>query len=183
MKKILVATNNKWKINEISGILQEYELLTLEDVNCKVEVEENQGTFEENSKKKAKEISEITQMPCISDDSGLCIDIFNGWPGIYTARFLGENSTQRQRNEAILDKMRTLKGDSRNARVICVITYYENGKYIVTKGEIEGKIAENPRGENGFGFDEIFELKDGRTLAELSKEEKNSISSRKIALG
>lgn len=105
-----------------------------------------------------------------------------GWPGVYTARFLGEDSTPRQRNEAILEKMKNLKGKDRTARVECVVTYYENGKHIVGKGEIVGRIAEKYRGENGFGFDEIFELENGKTYAELSKEEKNSISHRKIAL-
>lgn len=82
-------------------------------------------------------------MPCIADDSGLCIDIFDGWPGIYTARFLGENSTPEQRNTAILEKMKDLKEEDRKARVRCVITYYDNGEIIVGKGEIEGKITKN----------------------------------------
>ena len=132
--------------------------------------------------KKAKEISKITNMPCIADDSGLCIDIFDGWPGIYTARFLGENSTPEQRNTAILEKMKDLKEEERKARARCVITYYDNGEIIVGKGEIEGKITKKPRGENGFGFDPIFELKNGKTMAELTKEEKNLISHRKKAL-
>lgn len=182
MNKILIATNNQGKMREIKEILNDYELLTLKDVKCEIEVEEDQGSFEGNAKKKSKEISEIAKLPCISDDSGLCIDIFNGWPGVYTARFLGENSTAKQRNEAILEKMKKLKDNDRKAKVICVISYYNNGKYIVEKGVIEGKIAESSRGKNGFGFDDIFELEDGRTLAELSKEEKNKISSRRIAL-
>lgn len=121
-------------------------------------------------------------MPCIADDSGLCIDIYDGWPGVHTARFLGEKATAKERNQYILEKMRDLKGTDRKARVKCCITYYENGKYIIGKGEIHGKIAEEPRGNNGFGFDEIFELEDGRTYAELSKEEKNQISHRRLAL-
>jgi XTP/dITP diphosphohydrolase len=182
MKKIVIATNNQEKLKEIEQILNEYELLTLKDVNCKIEVEENQDTFEENSLKKAKEVSEFIEMPCIADDSGLCIDILNGWPGVYTARFLGENATPEQRNEAILEKMKDLKGEERKARVECVVTYYEKGKVIIGRGEIEGKIAKSPRGENGFGFDPIFELENGKTYAELTKEEKNKISHRKRAL-
>lgn len=182
MKQIVIATNNQGKLKEIKQILKNYEIRTLRDVNCKIEVEENQETFEGNSKKKAKEISEATQMPCIADDSGLCIEAFDGWPGVYTARFLGENSTPRQRNEAILEKMKDLKGVERKAKVVCVMTYYENGEFIVAKGEIEGKIAEELRGENGFGFDEIFELENGKTYAELTAEEKNEISHRKRAL-
>lgn len=182
MKKIVIATNNQGKRKEIKEILEDAELLTLNDVNCNIEVEEDQETFEGNSKKKAIEISNITHMPCIADDSGLCIDAFDGWPGVYTARFLGEKSTPEERNQAILEKMKNLKGEERKARVICVITYCENGKCIVGKGEIEGKIATSPRGENGFGFDPIFELENGKTLAELRKEEKNKLSARKLAL-
>ena len=182
MKKVIVATNNEGKLKEIKDILKDYQLLSLKDVNCKVEVEEDKDTFEGNSLKKAQEISEILHMPCIADDSGLCIDIYDGWPGVHTARFLGENATAKERNQYILEKMKNLKGIDRKARVKCCITYYENGNYVVGKGEILGRIAEKPRGDNGFGFDEIFELEDGRTFAELSKEEKNQISHRRLAL-
>ena len=182
MKKIVVATNNKGKIEEIKEIFKDYELLTLKDVNCNIEVDENQETFEGNSLKKAKEISEIVGMPCIADDSGLCIEEFNGWPGVYTARFLGENATPEERNSAILDKMRNLEDERRNAEVKCVVTYYENGIVLVGKGEIKGKIAKEPRGSNGFGFDPIFELENGKTYAELEKQEKNAISHRKKGL-
>ncbi len=182
MKKVIVATNNEGKLKEIKDILKDYQLLSLKDVNCKVEVEEDKDTFEGNSLKKAQEISETLHMPCIADDSGLCIDIYDGWPGVHTARFLGENATTKERNQYILEKMKNLKGIDRKARVKCCITYYENGNYVVGKGEILGRIAEKPRGDNGFGFDEIFELEDGRTFAELSKEEKNQISHRRLAL-
>ena len=182
MKKIVVATNNQGKIKEIKKILENYELLTLRDVGCEIEVDEDQETFEGNSLKKAKEISETINMPCIADDSGLCIDVFCGWPGVYTARFLGENSTTEERNNAILNKMRDLKDDERKAEVKCVITYYENGKILVGKGEIKGKIAKEPKGNNGFGFDPIFETETGKTYAELSEQEKNAISHRKMAL-
>lgn len=182
MKKIVVATNNQGKIKEIKKILENYELLTLRDVGCEIEVDEDQETFEGNSLKKAKEISETINMPCIADDSGLCIDVFCGWPGVYTARFLGQNSTTEERNNAILNKMRDLKDDERKAEVKCVITYYENGKILVGKGEIKGKIAKEPKGNNGFGFDPIFETETGKTYAELSEQEKNTISHRKMAL-
>ena len=188
MKKIVVATNNEGKLKEIREILKNYQLVSLKDINCNIEVDEDQNTFEGNAKKKAKEISEKVNMPCIADDSGLCIDKYDGWPGVYTARFLGENSTSKQRNEYILEKMKNLEGNERNARVECCVVYYDNegkgkkGRYIVGTGEIKGKIARKPRGTNGFGFDEIFELEDGRTFAELSAEEKNQISHRKLAL-
>lgn len=182
MKKIIIATNNKGKRKEIEEILNGFKFLTLKDINCEIEVEENEETFEGNSLKKAKEISKITNMPALSDDSGLCVDILNGWPGVHTARFLGKEATAEERNQAIIDKLEGKEGKERKARVVCVVTYVDKEEIIQTKGEIVGKIAKAPRGENGFGFDSIFELENGKTLAELSKEEKNEISSRKIAL-
>ncbi len=182
MKKILIATNNKGKLEEIKQILKGYDLISLKDIDCNIEVEENQKTFEGNSKKKAKEISLATNMPCIADDTGLCIDVFDGWPGVYTNRFLGKDATEEQKNQAILEKMKNLEGNKRNAKFKCVMTYYENGKFIVAKGEVKGKIAKRPRGTNGFGFDSIFELDNGKTYAELSEKEKNEISHRKKAL-
>lgn len=181
--KIVVATNNQGKRKEIKQILKGYDLVTLEEIGCKIQVEEDQKTFEGNAKKKAKEVARVTNMPCIADDSGLCIEALNGWPGVHTSRFLGEEATDSQRNEAILEKMKNLKGEQRKAKVVCVVAYYnEKGEFIIGKGEIEGKIAQQPRGERGFGFDPIFELEKGKTYAELSLEEKNDISHRKRAL-
>lgn len=182
MKKILVATNNPGKIKEIQEILKGYQLVTLKDINCKIEVKEDQETFEGNAKKKAKEIGDLTNMPCIADDSGLCIEAFKNWPGVHTARFLGEKATPTERIEAILEKMKNLKQEQRKAKVVCTVAYYENGEFMVAKGEILGKIAERLKGKNGFGFDPIFELENGKTYAELSEKEKNAISHRKRAL-
>ena len=181
-KKIVAATNNPNKLKEIKEILKNYEIISLKEIRCDIEVEEDQKTFEGNSKKKAEEISKIVKMPCIADDSGLCIEAFQGWPGVNTARFLGPKATPEQRNEFILEKMKNLKKEERNASVECVVTYYENGRYYVGKGQVKGKIAEKPRGRNGFGFDPIFELENGKTFAELSQDEKNAISHRKKAL-
>ncbi len=182
MKKIVVATNNDGKLKEIKEILKDYRLVSLKDMNCSIDVLEDQESFEGNSKKKAKEISEFLNMPCIADDSGLCIEKYNGWPGVHTARFLGEKSTAEERNKYIIEKMKDLNDTERSASVKCCVTYYENGKYIVGNGEIKGRIAKSIRGKNGFGFDPIFELDDGRTLAELTSMEKNNISARKLAL-
>lgn len=182
MEKIIVATNNKGKLKEIREILNDYELLSLEEVNININVEENGSTFEGNALKKAKEIFKITNMPCIADDSGLCIDVLNGWPGVETARFLGDKASQEDRNRYILEKMEDKSGNGRKANVVCDIAYVDKNITIVVEGIIEGYIAKEERGNNGFGFDNIFELEDGRTLAELSEKEKNEISSRKIAL-
>ena len=184
MKKILIGTNNSGKVKEIKNIFndKEFEFITLKDINKEIHIEENGETFEENAKKKAKEISILTNMPCITDDSGICIEKFGGWPGVKTDRFLGVNATSEEKNNYIIEKMKELKDDERNVKFICVIAFYENGKFKVTKGGVEGKIAKYPRGDNGFGFDVIFELSNGKTFAELSEKDKNLVSPRKIAL-
>ena len=182
MKKIIVATNNKGKLKEIREILTDYKLLSLEEVGINIKVEEDENTFRGNSLKKANEIFKVANMPCIADDSGLCIDFFDGWPGVETARFLGDKASQEDRNKYILEKMKDKSGEERNAKVVCDIAYVDNENTIVVEGIIEGKISKEERGSNGFGFDSIFELEDGRTLAELSEKEKNDVSSRRIAL-
>lgn len=184
MEKIVIASNNKGKIKEIKEILTDYELLSLNEAGVDIEVDEDQATFEKNSQKKAKEIAEHIQLSCLSDDSGICIDILQGWPGVYTARFLGEDASQDERNSYILEKMKDYTGENRNARVVCCISYYDYKAKKLTscEGVIKGKIALEKRGENGFGFDEIFELPNGKTLAELSQEEKNDVSARRVAL-
>ena len=182
MRKLLIATNNKGKLEELKNMLPEYEILSLNDLGCNIKVIEDGNSFEENAKKKAKEIYDITKINCIADDSGLCIDYFDGWPGVYTDRFLGENSSKDDRNNYILEKMKDLKDNKRNARVECVVVYYDGIEFIVGKGIVNGKITTEKRGNNGFGFDEIFELQNGKTYAELSSEEKNKVSHRKMAI-
>ena len=182
MRKLLIATNNKGKLEELKNMLPEYEILSLNDLGCNIKVIEDGNSFEENAKKKAKEIYDITKINCIADDSGLCIDYFDGWPGVYTDRFLGENSSKDDRNNYILEKMKDLKDSKRNARVECVVVYYDGIEFIVGKGIVNGKITTEKRGNNGFGFDEIFELQNGKTYAELSSEEKNKVSHRKMAI-
>lgn len=183
MKQIIVATNNLEKLREIRQIITSYEIVSLKDIECPIEVEEDKYTFEENALKKAKEIARVTNKICIADDSGLCIDVLNGFPGVKTARFLGNEKTQEERNNYLLEKLKEVKKSKRTACVItCIALVEPNGKEKVFTGILQGRIAENKRGKNGFGFDEIFELENGKTLAEISLEEKNRISSRSIAL-
>jgi len=179
MEEIIVATNNEGKLKEIKEILKGYNLKSLKEVGCNIEVVEDCDTFEGNSKKKAKEISEFLNKPCLADDSGLCIDYLQGWPGVYTSRIIGKN---KENLGLILKKLEGVPTEKRVARFICYISYYDKGKFVIGKGEIVGKIALNGRGDNGFGFDEIFELENGKTLGELTTEEKNEISARKLAL-
>lgn len=180
--KIVMATNNKGKLKEVREILENYEILSLKDLNCEIEVEEDKDTFEENSLKKAREISKVLNMPCIADDSGLCIEELDGFPGVKTARFLGDNATQEERNNYLIKQLE--EKENRKATVVTVIAYVDEkqNKEIIARGELQGYIAKEKRGENGFGFDEIFELENGKTLAQLDSEEKNRISSRKQAL-
>lgn len=186
MKKIIVATSNQGKLKEIKEILNKYQIISLKDINCKIEIEEDGKTFEENAIKKAREIYKITQIPCIADDSGLCIEQYNGWPGVETARFLGKdkatNEYARERNEYILEKMKNLPKQKRKAKHVTCISYVDDKNQYTTIGEQLGYIAKEPRGNNGFGFDEIFEQENGKTMAEIASEEKNKISSRKKAL-
>ena len=177
---MILASNNEGKLREIKEIFKDWDLKTLREMNLDIEVEEDQDTFKGNALKKAKIIYEITKQPTISDDSGLCIDELNDWPGVLTHRFLGEGKTDHERNLAIIEKCQNLKNKS--ARVICNIVYYDNDEIIIGEGIIQGYISDIPKGDNGFGFDEIFVLENGKTLAELAPEEKNNVSARFLAL-
>ncbi len=184
--KLLVATNNEGKLKEIQDILSNYEVISLKDIELEIKVKEDGETFEENAIKKAEYIYEKTNIPCIADDSGLEIESLGGWPGVLTARFLGEdkatNKYARQRNEYILEKMKDMPKEKRRAKHVTCIAYCDEKGIKVVRGEQEGYIAEFPRGKKGFGFDEIFELENGKTMGEIAKDEKNMISSRKKAL-
>ena len=176
---MIVATNNKGKIKELKSILKEYILYTLKDKNIEIDVVENEDTFIGNAKKKAKEIYELTKEETIADDSGLCIDVLNGFPGILTHRFLGEDRTDQERNDYLINEVN--KYSNRKAQVVCNLVYYNGKDFIIGEGVIEGEKYKEKRGKNGFGFDEIFLLPSGKTLAELSLEEKNKVSARALA--
>ena len=188
MKKIIFATGNKDKMKEIRMILADLgmEVLSQKEAGIFADVVEDGKTFEENAIKKAKEIYEKTKIPTLADDSGIEIQYLNGWPGVMTSRFLGEDKTGNEyateRNKYILDKMKKLNKEERKVKHVTCIAYCDSNGVRVARGENIGYIALSPKGKNGFGFDEIFELEDGRTLAELDVEEKNKISSRKLAL-
>ena len=179
---MIVATNNEGKLKEIKNIFKEYKLYSLKEKNILIDVEEDCNTFLGNATKKAKEIYDLVNEEVISDDSGLCIDILNDWPGVLTHRFLGENTTKEERNLAILDRMKDYSGDERKAKVVCNIVYYDGEDIIVGEGILNGRISKEIRGINGFGFDQIFELENGKTLGELTETEKNKISARYLAL-
>ena len=175
---MILATNNKGKLEEIRKILNEYEIYSLKDKNIDIDVIEDSDTFEGNAIKKAKEIYNIAHEDVIADDSGLCIDCLDGYPGVMTHRFLGDVSDE-ERNQYLVDEVN--KYDDRKAKVVCSLVYYNGVDTIVGTGILEGYISNSCRGSNGFGFDPIFELPNGKTLAELTPEEKNEVSARALA--
>lgn len=177
---MILATNNKGKLKEIKEIFKDYEIYSLKDRNIDIEVEENEATFYGNALKKAKEIYEIAKEPVIADDSGLCIKALDGFPGVLTHRFLGDNATDEDRNIELINKVKSL--EDKTATIECNIVYYDGTNTLVGVGVLSGKIVDTPRGTNGFGFDPIFELDNGKTLAELTFEQKNEISARRLAL-
>ncbi len=183
MKEIVIASGNKGKIKEVKEILNDYKIISLKElnINIDIEIEENEKTFLENAIKKATEISKnLNGKLCIADDSGIEIEYLNGFPGVHTKRWM--EGTDRQRNLAILDKLQGVPKDKRKITFTTAMALTNGRDLITAEGKIDGYVSENIRGENGFGFDEIFELENGKTLAELSNNEKNEISSRKKAL-
>ncbi len=185
--RIIAATKNKHKIDEIQAITREFgmEVVSRDDAGVPdVEVEEDGATFEENSEKKAREIMELCGEITIADDSGLMVDALGGAPGVISARFAGEDGNDLANNEKLLKLLADVEPENRTARFVSVITMvYPDGRKIVARGECEGHIIYQPRGNNGFGYDPLF-VPNGfdRTFAELSGEEKNRISHRAAAL-
>ena len=181
--KIFLATGNKHKIKEIEKIfkMDNIEILSINDGIEIPEVVEDGTTFEENSKKKALEIAKFTNMITIADDSGLCVDALGGAPGVYSARYAGEHGNDLDNNKKLVRELQGI--ENRKARFVCVITLAKpTGETYSFRGEVEGDIIDIPQGEEGFGYDPHFFMKEyGKTLAEIP-EIKNKISHRARAL-
>lgn len=183
MNELIVATNNQHKIQEIKAILGNMEIKSLKEVGIDIEVEEDKDTFEGNALKKAKTIAKITGKPCIADDSGLCIEALNGFPGVKTARFLGEDATASEKNQYLIKQLEGLEKEKRKAQFVCCIALVIPNKEEKTFfGTLSGYIATEEKGSNGFQQDHIFELENGKVVAELTAEGKNQISHRHEAL-
>lgn len=180
--KIVAATNNPGKIREIKEILNDYEVISLKEAGIDIDVEETGNTFMENSKLKARAIAKLTDEVVLADDSGLLVKSLNDFPGVKTHRFLGENATDEDRNNYIIEKLEGKEGEERKAEAVTSVTVIIDDKEYTVNGITEGIITKEPRGKNGFGFDPIFELDRGKTLAELPKDQKNNASSRRKAL-
>lgn len=190
--KIVVATGNKDKVKEIKAILQDMtaDVVTMKDAGLFVEVEENGTTFLENAVIKAKAVADkaaeseqYKDVFVMADDSGLVIDALNGEPGIYSARYLGHDTSYREKNGDLIRRLTGVPDEERSARFVCAIAAVcPDGRMFTAEAAMEGRIGYEERGENGFGYDPIFYLPEGRSSAELSPEEKNLVSHRGKAL-
>ena len=176
---MIFATNNEGKLRELKEIFGDKNIISLKEIGVNIDVVEDQNSFYGNARKKAIEVFNLVKVPVIADDSGLCINALNDFPGVMTHRFLGTNKTDKEINDALIKACSNLK--DRSAKVVCCLVYYDGVNEVVETGEINGNITLEARGINGFGFDSIFELDDGRTLAELDSDTKNICSARYLA--
>ncbi len=184
--KIVFATGNKGKIKEIQMILADLgvEVITMKDAGIAIDIEENGKTYEENALIKARAVAGHTNYIVMADDSGLEIDYLNNEPGIYSARYMGEDTSYRIKNANLIERLNGVEDEKRTARFVCAIAaVFPGGKEVTTRGIIEGQIGYEEKGSNGFGYDPIFYVpKFGKTTAELTEEEKNQVSHRGNAL-
>ena len=186
MQRIIFEKSNEGKMKEKRLITEDsgYEVVSLKEAGISADIEENGSTFEENAVIKASAIAKLTGKLAMADDSGLEVDYMDKAPGIYSARFLGEDTSYDIKNNYILDKLKGVPLEQRSARFVCAIALADaEGKTMTKRATIEGYIGYEIRGENGFGYDPIFMVPEyDKTTAELSIEEKNKISHRAKAL-
>ena len=189
MYRIVFATGNAGKMKEVREILADLpaEIQSMKEAGIQADIVENGSSFEENALIKAKAVANLVsdgRTVVLADDSGLEIDYLGGEPGIYSARYMGEDTSYRIKNANLVQRLSGVPVEKRTARFVCAIAaVFPDGSAVIRRGVIEGKIGYEERGENGFGYDPIFYLPDmSRTTAELSPEEKNAISHRGRAL-
>lgn len=186
MDKLIFATGNEGKMKEIRMILGDldYEILSMKEAGISADIVEDGKTFEENAEIKARAISRLANCLVLADDSGLEVDYMDKQPGIYSARWMGEDTSYDVKNNKIIENLEGVPEEKRTARFVCAVAAaFPDGRVITKRGEVEGIIGYEQRGENGFGYDPIFFLPEyGKTTAELSLEEKNEISHRGRAL-
>ena len=185
--KFIIATNNKKKLREMGAILEKFgvEAVSLSEAGIESDVEETGVTFEENSRLKAVAAMQVSGLPAIADDSGLEVDALGGEPGVYSARYGGDKcADDTERYLYLLDNMKNVPDGERSARFVSVITcVFPDGRELSARGEIEGEILREAKGEGGFGYDPVFYVPaEGMTTAEMSQERKNEISHRAKSL-
>ncbi len=179
--KLIIASNNAGKIREFRNLLSPFgfEVLSMKDAGFTDEIVEDGETFEENAHIKARAVYESLKLPTIADDSGLEIDFLNGAPGVYSARYAGENATDKERCAKVLEEMHGVAKELRDARFVCSIYFiFDDDNEYSVRGEVSGYIGCEPVGKNGFGYDPIFMLDEDESMATISDEEKNRISHR-----
>ncbi len=181
----LIASHNMKKREELQRILAPLGVSVYLDFECGVilnEVIEDGATFAENALKKARSACADSMMPCIADDSGLCIDALGGRPGVYSARFMGEDTPYPEKIAALLEEMKDVPEEQRTARFVSnIAVVFPDGRHFIAEGRVEGRIGHEMRGNNGFGYDPIFYVGD-RSFAEFSAEEKDAVSHRGNAI-
>ena len=184
--RIVFATGNEGKMREIRMIMADIGIpvVSMKEAGVSADIEENGKTFEENAVIKAKTVMELTGEMAMADDSGLEIDYLGGAPGIYSARYMGEDTPYSIKNAALIEKLSEAQGEERSARFVCAIAcVMPDGTTLTSRGVMEGRIAHEIKGENGFGYDPIFYLPEyGCTSAEITPEKKNELSHRGKAL-
>ena len=186
IEKMIFATGNEGKMREVRMILGDLgaEILSLKEAGIQAEAEENGTTFEENAVIKAKEIMEKTGALVLADDSGLEVDALNGEPGIYSARYMGHETSYHIKNKNLIERLEGKTGEERSARFVgAIAACFPDGRVLTTRGTMEGQIGYEEKGENGFGYDPIFYLPEYQCYSgELPLEEKNKLSHRGKAL-
>lgn len=184
--RIVIATGNKDKVREINEILKgtEFDAVSMKEIGIDPEIIEDADSFEGNALIKARTVHELTKEYVMADDSGLCIDALNGAPGIYSARFCGEESTYEEKFKKIFEMLKDVPEEKRTAQFVCAIAVVRpDGSSFTVRGECHGILHEKPMGEGGFGYDPIFYVPEfGMTTAQMTKDQKNSISHRGKAL-
>ena len=185
-RRIVFATGNTGKVKEIQMIMEDtgMEVLSMKEAGISVDIEENGTTYEENALIKAREVAKYTDAIVMADDSGLEVDYLNKEPGILSARYLGEDTSYRIKNQNLIDRLQGVSDEKRTARFVCAIAaVLPDGKELTTRATIEGRIGYEEKGSHGFGYDPIFYVPQfGKTTAELTEEEKNRVSHRGKAL-
>ena len=183
--KLIIATHNSDKEKELRSVLDDFpvEVISLKQFPEIGDIEETGSTLYENAKLKADTVNRVTNLPCLGDDTGLEVDALGGAPGVYSARYAGDNVSYEDNVTKLLSELRSIPSEKRTARFRTIIFYTDGNRELYTQGEIQGIITKSPRGVNGFGYDPVFyipELK--KTMAELTSAEKNKLSHRGQAM-